>query len=149
MHAVAEQSRYVREILNQTAKSVDQVTIEPSGKWSQHVKVVAPTRSNHHAVGLDDDEDLVEIKDTRTSHLRETDNVPSSTTNFTPPASSREPSSSIGPSKSASKKRTASAVIDLTLSDDDDEEPLAPRPAKRQQTSYNTPNSMLAAPSFP
>lgn len=148
MHRFAESLRYVREILNQTAKSVDQVTIEPTGKWSQHIKVVAPTRSNHHAVGLDDDEDLVEIKDTHMTSSREAGNMPLSTTSFTPPASSREPSSSVGPSKSASKKRTVSAVIDLTLSDDEDDEPLASRPAKRQQTSYNTPSSMMGAPSF-
>lgn len=63
--------------------------------------------------------------------------------------SSREASASTVPTyASTSSKRPASQVIDLTLSDDDDDESV-PRPTKRQFTGYDTPQSMLAVRSIP
>lgn len=127
----------------QTPKSVDQVTIEPNGTWSQFSKKPISPPQFSSASGEDDDDDIVEIKDNRVTALKN-GSVASGTPNSfqssnTPPGSSREPSSSVGPQKS-NGKRPASAVIDLTLSDDDDE-PLA-RPAKRPQ--YGAPNSFMA-----
>jgi len=125
--------------LTNTPKSVDQVTIEPDGTWSQFTKKAASPPHFSSASG-DDDDDIVEIKDSRVTALKTGSNgsgTPTSVQSMdTPPGSSREPSSSAGPPKQSNGKRPASAVIDLTLSDDDDE-PIA-RPAKRVQ--YGTPN---------
>ena len=115
------------DILSSTPKAVDQVTIEPDGRWSikSDAKSSGPP-SNGHA-SSDDDNDLVEIQEapriasikTETSHefgmLR------------TPPTSSREPSASSGAQFSGSRKRAATQVVDLTLSDEDDDVRLPKR----------------------
>jgi hypothetical protein len=63
--------------------------------------------------------------------------------------SSREASASAASTHaSTSSKRPVSQVIDLTLSDDDDEEPIS-RPTKRQFTGYVTPQSIPTARSAP
>lgn len=63
--------------------------------------------------------------------------------------SSREASASAASTHaSTSSKRPASQIIDLTLSDDDDDLPVS-RPPKRQFTGYSTPQSMLIARSAP
>jgi E3 SUMO-protein ligase PIAS1 len=63
--------------------------------------------------------------------------------------SSREASASAAPTHaSTSSKRPASQIIDLTLSDDDDDLPVS-RPPKRQFTGYSTPQSMVTARSGP
>jgi len=59
--------------------------------------------------------------------------------------SSREASTSAASTHaSTSNKRPASQIIDLTLSDDDDDLPVS-RPTKRQFTGYSTPQSMPTA----
>lgn len=134
-------SRYVKDIISKTSRSVEQVTIEPDGTWSQHSKSETPN-NNGASFGSDDDE-LVEIKDSRISALKMASTpVPSNSSMRTPPMPSREASASVGPPyPPTSGKRPISQVIDLTLSDDDDE---PPRPPKRQFTGYSTPQSMSA-----
>lgn len=135
--------RYVRNILSNTSRSVDQVTIEPDGRWSQHSKAGSP--SNKGASFGSDDEELIEIKDTRTAAIKMVNTqMPSVVSSRTPPMSSREASASVASTHaSTSGKRPAAQVIDLTLSDDDDDPPVS-RPPKRQFTGYDTPQSMLA-----
>jgi hypothetical protein len=63
--------------------------------------------------------------------------------------SSREASASAASTyASTSGKRPASQIIDLTLSDDDDDLSVS-RPSKRQFTGYSTPQSMVIARSAP
>lgn len=137
---------YVKDILLKTSRETDQVTIEPDGKWSQHIKSTPLKRGYNSGFGSSDDDDIVEIKDTKVSDVQKP-STPSfySPSIRTPYASSREPSSSAAPPKTSSKR--PSAVIDLTLSDDDDV-PLS-RPAKRQFTGYGTPNSLPQKPGHP
>ncbi len=125
-----------------TSRSMDQVTIEPDGRWSQHSKSDSP-HGNRASFGSDDD-DLVEIKDARVSALKMASTpAPSISSTRTPPTSSREPSASVAPPYgTTSVKRPISQVIDLTLSDDEDDQPVARAP-KRQFTGYSTPQSML------
>ena len=132
----------MKDILSKTSKLVEQVTIEPEGTWSQHSKPDTP--NNNRASFGSDDEDLVEIKDSRVSAIKMTSTpVPSNGSMRTPPIPSREASASLAPPyPPTSSKRPISQVIDLTLSDDDDDEP--PRPPKRQFTGYSTPQSMSA-----
>lgn len=128
---------YVKDILSNTPKSLETVTIEPSGKW--YIKTSDDERDKHASQSqqsqfdnddYDDDDDL-EISEVNIigRRLETPKNLASSTS--TP--------ISAGPRgvASTSAKRPAAAVIDLTLSsDDDDDEPIQ-RPTKRQNTSTN------------
>ena len=128
-------SRYVADILANTSGSVEQVTIEPDGKW------FAPgsqngTRSEPKSASFVDDDDLfvseVWVKEARgvTTPLR------SLAATETPATVSSRESSTPMPRSGSSNKRPAPQVIDLTLSDDDDEEPLE-RPVKRPHLGTN------------
>lgn len=164
--------KYFEEILQQTPASVEKVDIEPDGQWHQIKEEDSQpkghsSRDNRAAYDndFDDDDDIVEV-DNPTSKSRPMNGVSlgnSSTPSLlspmpgagfamnTPPLSSRGPSAAPSTASAQfSNKRPASSVIDLTLSDDDDE---PPRPAKRQSTntsthngfsthSYSTPNSL-------
>ncbi|KAI9826801.1 MAG: SUMO ligase siz1 [Thelocarpon impressellum] len=133
---------YVDEILRSTARSVEQVTIEPGGQWSASRRESLPMRMNGTGLGTDDDDDdddddedeIVEIQDVRVNSLKREANPTTHQVWNSPAPSSRDASTSATPSVSRplSGKRPASAVIDLTLSDDD-EEPI--RPAKRPHTN--------------
>ncbi|GAB7346491.1 hypothetical protein MBLNU457_5179t2 [Dothideomycetes sp. NU457] len=145
---------YFQDILQKTDRSVNKVTIEPDGEWR---KIVEGEENKSGPKGRatydnDSDDDLVEIpsEEPRVAQIK---NEPQSATpgfaQHTPPLSSREPSISNasatrpGYGQTSGFKRPSSAVVDLTLSDDDDE---PPRPAKRnfpaRPTAYNTPTSM-------
>jgi E3 SUMO-protein ligase PIAS1 len=143
----------VQNILSNTSRSVEQVTIEPDGKWSQHSKAASPNNNNsnnHNTSFGSDDEELIEIQDSRVTALKMASTpVPSVGSARTPPMSSREASASATSTHaSTSSKRPASQIIDLTLSDDDDDLPVS-RPAKRQFTGYGTPQSMPTSRSAP
>jgi E3 SUMO-protein ligase PIAS1 len=131
----------VRDILTKTSRDVEQVTIEPDGAWSEHNRT-AQSNGYGDGFGSDDDDDLIEIKDSRVTDVQKLGTPVASPAIRTSTISSREPSATVGPSKNNSAKRP-SAVIDLTLSDDDDDEPI--RPAKRQQmlNSFSSPGLTL------
>lgn len=135
--------RYLKDILNKTKSSLEQVTVEPDGNWSTATKTETPKFPRPMAFGSDDDDDLVEIRDDRVAQLK---NGNSSTPQpmlsgiKTPDSNSfdREPSSA---SRRQSSKRPVAEVVDLTLSDDEDDMPQ--RPMKRQfipsSSTYNSP----------
>ena len=147
--------QYFQDVLRQTDQSINKVTIEPDGQWKKIVEG-EENRSgpNKGRATYDDDsdDDLVEIP-SDTGRVTQIKNEPQSATpgfaQQTPPLSSREPSLSNasatrpGYNQANSSKRPSSAVVDLTLSDDEDE---PPRPAKRNSpvrpAFYNTPVSM-------
>ncbi|RBR08620.1 uncharacterized protein FIESC28_10206 [Fusarium coffeatum] len=129
---------YVRDILAKTSKSQETVTIEPNGDW--HTKASEDSsqgQTNGNSVKNeddDDDDDLVISEVNPIGHRRmETPKNATPSVN-TPVAASRD-SSSAGPRgiASTSAKRPVAAIIDLTLSDDDEPAP----PPKRQNTSTN------------
>lgn len=130
----ANEHRYVDDILKSTPRMVDQVMIEPNGKWSHVSQAVAPPGVNGNRSSSDDD-DLIEIRDVsrRSAVKSEASQLPASMAR-TPPYSSREQSSNPAASRSGSGKRSIGHVIDLTFSDDDGEEP--PRAPKRQQIQH-------------
>jgi len=136
---------YVKDILKNTSRSVDQVTIEPDGRWSQHAKPERSSFSNGASFGSDDD-DLIEVTDSRVTALKNSTPI----VLRTPPApSSQEQSASSALPRSAasatSGKRPISAVIDLTSSGDEDEEPITRAP-KRHFSGYGTPSNMSYRP---
>jgi E3 SUMO-protein ligase PIAS1 len=123
--------RYVKDILKNTSDSLDQVTIQPDGKWEMHVKKETSSRPSYGA-NSDSDDEIVEItnlsngiqmgapkKTPVTNTIRESSS--SSSLN-------RQSSTGLG---SSNGKRPA-AVIDLTSSGDEDDDPIPTRPAKRQ-----------------
>lgn len=125
--------------MRSTPKSVDQVTIEPNGTWSQTAGAPSPRTSNGRT-SSDGEEDLVEIRDlprlasVKTEVSRETGLM------RTPPTSSREQSTSSAPLPPSSNKRSAGQVVDLTLSSDEDDDP--PRGPKRQQMVHKSSSSL-------
>jgi E3 SUMO-protein ligase PIAS1 len=115
--------RYARDILVRTPESVEQVTIEPDGKWSVPgaKKEATPTQE----ASCVDDDDIVVSEIARTGGRTTT--TPSlataPTTHLATPTSVASRDTSAAPRSSS--KRPAVEVIDLTLSDDDDEPPRA------------------------
>lgn len=134
--------QYVQEILHQTPSSIEQVTIEPDGHWSfsgseSNGSASRVKQENGTGAGEEDDEDsddLVEIVNPRFKSIKSEAPATPFSLLHTPPLISREASSAPMGVRAGQKRK--SEVIDLTLSDDD-EEPV--RPAKRQ--AFNTPNS--------
>ncbi|WPH02064.1 Hypothetical protein R9X50_00491900 [Acrodontium crateriforme] len=147
--------KYFEDILERTPKSIEKVDIEPNGEWKM-IKLEEEPRQNgggkqaraaydHDDDDDDDDEDLVEITDGHsrvsngtgvqsqaTSHYSPV--VSTGPSSFTPRFVSREPSIAQSTS-TVGNKRSAEAVIDLTLSDDDE----PPRPVKRVAPSQPQP----------
>jgi hypothetical protein len=128
--------RYVLNILKKTPRSVDQVTIQPDGKWELHNKKENVNTSRANGFASDDDDDLVEV-------TKNGDSV----TMGTPQAwgvssgslAQRSVSASSGPSNQApsSNKRPIAAVIDLTSSGDEDDEPISRTPKRQQMNGYS------------
>ncbi|KAF8457149.1 PINIT domain-containing protein [Terfezia claveryi] len=114
---------YVQTILDSTPKNVDSVTVDPDGNWS-----VASQRSPSADLGpnSDEEEDVIEIQDSRPVRKFDTPSQVGTPNNR---------GNSQDTTHRSSSKRPISQVIDLTLSDDDDE---PPRPAKRHNTSTQT-----------
>lgn len=124
---------YVKNILKSTSKSVDQVTIQPDGRWELHSKKEPQSSSRFNSGGDDSDDDLIEI-----TKLGDSIRMGTPRTNGTPNGGqpSQGPASSVmsRESSTVSAKRPRPQVIDLTSSGDEDDEPLV-RPTKRQYTS--------------
>ncbi|KAK0646378.1 PINIT domain-containing protein [Cercophora newfieldiana] len=136
---------YVREIVKQTSESLDQVTIDPYGKWSVPGAPVANKQARSSTASYLDDDDLI------ISSFNKGNTVSLGTPNRTgaPPApisvlgtpntnNSRD-SSVVGRSAS---KRPAAVVIDLTGSSDDENSHTTNhstdyRPAKRMNYGHN------------
>ena len=131
--------------MDSTPRSVDQVTVEPNGAWSQ----VAPTDGISNSNGREDsqssdneDNDLIEIQDMpRLAEIKDEAATYQVSMTRTPPYSSREQSTgSIAP-RSSNTKRPIGQVIDLTFSSDEDDQP--PRGSKRQISQTESINLPL------
>ncbi|KAL2428979.1 E3 SUMO-protein ligase pli1 [Exophiala dermatitidis] len=112
---------YVNDILNSTPQDIDAVAVEPDGRWHIQKDNDEPNHNGNPTPSEeDDDEDLV-VMPGRTEHrpLKVEALTPHSVR--TPPLSSREDSTA--PSASRQNKRPRADVIDLTLSDDDEQPP--------------------------
>ncbi|KAL7932030.1 PINIT domain-containing protein [Trichoderma chlorosporum] len=124
---------YVKVILENTSKSLETVTIEPNGKWSSKPPMEEKSsRPNGAALEDDDDDDDIEV-----SEIIIGDRVLSTPKHMTPYRDSMGSAGADGSSAPrSSAKRPVPAVIDLTLSSDD-EEPIQ-RPHKRQHTGTSS-----------
>lgn len=129
---------YAREILAKTSQSIEQVTIDPSGEWripgseSVDLRDEAGNGGGNETNYIVDDEvilsDISIFSGRRTATPSRSLQLPSTPNTGV----SREGSTMPRSVASAGTKRSA-AVIDLTLSDDD--EPSGPPPTKRQNVN--------------
>ncbi|KDN68394.1 putative MIZ/SP-RING zinc finger [Colletotrichum sublineola] len=135
---------YVRDILANTSKSLDQVTIEPDGQWRVNSAQDENKPTNGGSGLLDDYDDddwgIVEVNPIRSRNFETPNRSVASTATPTTTVMSRESSAMPRGVATTSGKRLHSerVTIDLTLSDD--EEPAAP-PPKRQQLQQPGVNS--------
>jgi E3 SUMO-protein ligase PIAS1 len=130
----------VKNILNNTSRSVDQVTVQPDGKWDVNAK--KDIKSNHRPSGFSDesDDDLVEVTKSGNSIRMSTPRNISTPLGSLPGRPRDMSSSSSVPQMngSVSGKRTIGAVIDLTSSGDEDEEPIAPTPKRANLNGFGS-----------
>lgn len=128
---------YFENILKNTPASVEQVIIEPNGEWrvkAAEATVISDDKPKKASYDKDSDEDLIQVTKQTTMRAPPVKAAtPGGVAQFTPPDSSREASvtlrrsvSTAAPSLNGTSKR-GNAVIDLTMSDDDE----PPRPTKR------------------
>ncbi|KAG6001786.1 hypothetical protein E4U21_003803 [Claviceps maximensis] len=122
---------YVRDILTNTTKDLETVVIEPNGHWS--------TKALHEDISqapkgtaFEEDDDL-EISEINVIPRRLDTPKTNAPIIGTPASTGRDSTASAPRAGTYSTKRPAAAVIDLTLSSDDDEP--AQRPRKRQNTT--------------
>ncbi|PHH92555.1 hypothetical protein CDD83_6834 [Cordyceps sp. RAO-2017] len=125
---------YVRDILENTPKDLETVTIEPNGRWMLKSSP-DDAADTTNGTSLEDD-DLLEISEVNLGGRR-METPKTATPSIRTPISSGRDGSASAPRgiASTSAKRPASAVIDLTA-DSDDEEPVQ-RSRKRQNTGTN------------
>ncbi|KAE8339349.1 hypothetical protein BDV24DRAFT_152894 [Aspergillus arachidicola] len=142
--------QYVDDILRSTSTDVEQVVVEPDGRWS-NPRVVDASEAGGVTPESDDD-DLIEIKELGNTPVKQESLPAASLSLQRTPAQSREPSSTSSVARLSTNKRPAAQVIDLTGSDDDNDDGSPVRPPKRPalnllnrslprqefQSSYNT-----------
>jgi E3 SUMO-protein ligase PIAS1 len=145
--ALLTSPRYVKDILKNTSRSTDQVIIQPDGKWNLNDKKAENTKQPRRPNGVasDSEDDLVEITKEGGSVKMGAPQL-SKMANGVLSQASRELSSARESVGSTSSKRPISAVIDLTSSGDEDDEPIT-RPAKRQfnENGYGAPSTSVPA----
>ncbi|KAI0887413.1 PINIT domain-containing protein [Annulohypoxylon maeteangense] len=131
---------YVDEVLSTTPDSLQQVTIEPDGQWKTKTEEPEPSRFRPAVSSkIEDDDDISIISDshgfpngTSTSTANGRNNYSTPSRSFahsgTPSGGARDTSTA----PRSSHKRPAE-VIDLTLSSDEDDEPIARAPKRQNQ----------------
>ncbi|KAI0914389.1 hypothetical protein F4824DRAFT_64563 [Ustulina deusta] len=134
---------YVRDILESTKDSVEQVTIEPDGQWSTQLTEVAPKKSrpSNTNTSIDVEDDISVVTDNPSHSNGRYGGTPHSyatpirtfMSGGSPSSGSRELS---GAPRSGGSKRPAAEVIDLTLDSDEDDAPLF-RPPKKARTAFD------------
>jgi E3 SUMO-protein ligase PIAS1 len=137
---------YAKDILDNTSESTEQVTIEPDGQWraqgSDEPELKRPRYSNgasRNILDLDDD-DIVPLDDHSSSALSARNTQTPNRSMLSTPA----PTSGNGYGSNAKKR--PSEVIDLTLSDDDDE-PIVRAP-KRQNFGTSSSSTLGFTPAY-
>jgi E3 SUMO-protein ligase PIAS1 len=121
------------------------VTIQPDAKWELNNKKDQPTsNSRTNGVASDSDDDIVEI--TKSGDSVRMGAPAAFKTPIGASAQSRESSGPPRNSGSTSNKRPIAAVIDLTSSGDEDEEPIR---APKRQFNPSTNTNGFSLPTTP
>lgn len=128
--------QYFDDILRNVSNNVDQVTVDPDGKWH-----IGDTQKPNNQQGQnqdsdddddDDDNDLVMLPDPRSSS-RDFIRTP----NMAGSPSFSGPSTMTSTAPYSAGKRKHAETIDLTIDDSDDDQPPRP-PPKRSNTSMSS-----------
>ena len=140
----------MKDILAKTPKLVDSVTIEPGGQWhlaDGKVRQEAPS-GGWHVSPLDEDDEALVISDDVSFWSDRKPDTPSQSIQGGTVAQFTSREASTNPRTST--KRPHTEVIDLTLSDeDDDEPPVRLPPEKRQNTGVLNQYYMANGASWP
>lgn len=127
---------------------MDQVTIQPDGKWELHVKT-EPSRKSNGFTSSDDD-DLVEITELGQTVKNSTPRSFGTPIGGPPQRDRASSSAALRGSGSTSAKRPIAMVIDLTSSGDEDDQPLIRAPKRQYSTSFtDSPTAFRPAPPQP
>lgn len=110
--------QYVEEILRVTEAEEEQVVVQPDGEWSTAERPGGVTPGTDDD---DDDDDLIQISEPIVSAVKQ-EALPTSIMLQRTPVQSRETSTPSSAARMSSKKRPASQVIDLTASDEEEDD---------------------------
>lgn len=116
--------QYVQDILRRF-RSSDQVTIEPDGgvESVDGSEVKAPSSTTSLKRPAEDDDDIIEITDSRTRAIKTEPNYPPSPHSWATPSSySCPPSTAASAAPTTNGRRKQPEVVDLTVSSDSDSE---------------------------
>lgn len=143
---LTEVARYVKEILANTSSDLDQVTIEPDGRWRVHsaqkgTSTQKARRNARISADDDDDDDDLEISEVSIIGGRKLDTPSRLLPNVTTPTARDGSSSQRGLGSISGKRPAPHDVVDLTLSSDDDDAP--PPPKKHQMAPPYMPHQRL------
>ncbi|OOF91069.1 hypothetical protein ASPCADRAFT_211338 [Aspergillus carbonarius ITEM 5010] len=131
--------QYVDDILRLTSLDVEQVIIEPDGRWS-NPNHEDSAKASGFTPTTDDDDELIEIREPGVTPIKqESLSAPAFLVHRTP-TQSREPSATSSAVHLSTNKRNVAQVIDLTGSDEDDDTPI--RPAKRSALNSMSRSSL-------
>jgi hypothetical protein len=133
---------YILDILHNTSADTEQVTVEPDGRWhlnQTHSSTPATGSRKRKADATPDfdDDDLIVLDDFQPSKTNGTTVSSTLTASSirTPPLNAREGSATM--SQRSASKRPRQEVIDLTLSDDEEDQDARPA-VKRTSTNQTT-----------
>ncbi|KAK7908339.1 hypothetical protein PG985_015642 [Apiospora marii] len=136
--------QYVKDILDCTSESTEQVTIEPDGQWRAQASSEPEPKRPRYSSGVnasviddDEEEEVVPLDSFSLQSARNTQTPNQSL--FGTPGSAQGNGSATG-----NRKRPAE-VIDLTLSDDEDDEPVR---APKRQNAGQMPSLGANIPKF-
>lgn len=124
------------------------MTIQPEGQWELYTKAEAPRNTNGYP-GSDDDDDLIEITDLGGSVKASTPRSISTPLGGQPQRVQALPSAGARSSAPNSNKRPIAAVIDLTSSGDEDDEPLVRAPKRQYSSGYAESPPVFRPVTFP
>lgn len=108
----------MEEILRVTEAEEEQVVVQPDGEWSTAERPGGVTPGTDDD---DDDDDLIQISEPIVSAVKQ-EALPTSIMLQRTPVQSRETSTPSSAARMSSKKRPASQVIDLTASDEEEDD---------------------------
>ncbi|KAI1105881.1 zf-MIZ-domain-containing protein [Jackrogersella minutella] len=124
---------YVQEVLEKTPESLEQVTIEPDGRWRNKTEEPEPKRSRPTVDSkTDDDDDLAILSDSHGLGNGITNGSTNGRLTLSTPTRSLIRSGTPATQRSGSSKRPIE-VIDLTFSSDEDDEPIVRAPKRQYQ----------------
>ncbi|KAI1212992.1 PINIT domain-containing protein [Annulohypoxylon truncatum] len=134
---------YVDEVLVTTPDSLQQVTIEPDGQWRTKTEEPEPRRSRPSvSAKIEDDDDLSILSDSHSFHNGASTSSMNGRHTFSTPIRSFPHGGNGGtpnggsrdtPAAPRSSNKRPAEVIDLTLSSDEDDEPVARAPKRQNQ----------------